>query len=75
MKLSAIINNYEYIGYGDKRQVLTLFMKFILNENPFLSRRFQKPYEDLMNLEVLKNVQNLAGQKLLQMIPMPLMSS
>ena len=44
---------------------------FQLDENPFLSRwLFQKPYEDLMKLEGLKNVQNL-----LQMMKMPLMSS
>ena len=64
------------MGYGDKRgsftQVVTLFSEIHPDEKPFLSRRFRKPYEDLMKLEVLKNVQNLPGEKLLQI---PLMSS
>ena len=59
------------IGYGGNREQT----KFCSSSNTFLSPRFQKPYEDLMKLEVLKNVQNLAGQKLLQMMKMPLMSS
>ena len=47
------------IGYGNKRRNFAVRLS---NEiHPFRSRRSQKPYEDLMKLEVLKNVQNLAG--------------
>ena len=54
------------IGYGGNREQT----KFCSSSNTFLSPRFQKPYEDLMKLEMLKNV-----QKLLQMMKMPSMSS
>ena len=58
------------IGYGEKRrnfaQVVTLFNEIHPERELIFMSTVQKPYKDLMKLEVLKNVQNLAGQKLLQ---------